>query len=289
MSIRSTRPRLLTEDTAALQVTNPLVTKLIIAQMELAYAIHQAEKAGLDTSSFPKPRSVGYGIGLAFGMFAMQMAASVLNYQAQQRGATIGFSTRAAVSLALIFSRDIAAATDCQLIDLVSRKSMRLSGKARVEFPNGRLVTMVSADCSFLDFAAPQTVNLVVQPFEIVVGIALLIYTLGYSALVGLLVLILATPLQGLMFVRMMTYRQAQMKIVDKRVRLLSEIMSNIRAVKLYAYETFFGQKVSGYREQELAKLRRNGLNRSTMMSTMSFIPILAAVCKSTDDPSHPV
>lgn len=244
----------------ALQVTNPLVTKLIIAQMELAYAIHQAEKAGIDTTSYTRPRSVGYGIGLAFAMFVMQMAASVLNYQAQQRGATIGFSTRAA------------------LIDLISRKSMRLSGKARVEYPNGRLVTMVSADCSFLDFAAPQTVNLVVQPFEIIVGIALLIYTLGYSALVGLLVLILATPLQGLMFVRMMTYRQAQMKIVDKRVRLLSEIMSNIRAVKLYAYETFFGQKVSGYRQQELAKLRRNGLNRSTMVSTMSFIPILAAV-----------
>ena len=55
----------------------------------------------------------------------------------------------------------------------------------------------------------------------------------------------------------MITYRQAQMQIVDKRVRLLSEIINNIRAVKLYAYENLFGEKVSHYRRQELAKLRK--------------------------------
>ena len=60
-----------------------------------------------------------------------------------------------------------------------------------------------------------MTLNLVVQPLHILVGIGLLIYTLGYSALVGLAVsshlevgreyysdvslqiLVLATPLQG--------------------------------------------------------------------------------------------
>ena len=45
-----------------------------------------------------------------------------------------------------------------------------------------------------------------------------------------------------------------------------------------YAYEAFFGEKVSKLRRQELAKLRRNGLNRATMTATMQFIPILAAV-----------
>jgi hypothetical protein len=38
------------------------------------------------------------------------------------------------------------------------------------------------------DFAAPMTLQLAVQPIQILVGIALLIYTLGYSALVGLAV-----------------------------------------------------------------------------------------------------
>lgn len=137
---------------------------------------------------------------------------------------------------------------------------------------------MVSADCSFLDFAGPMTVTIAVEPIQIVVGIALLIYTLGYSALVGLAVLVLAVPFQSAMFVRMITYRQAQMKVVDTRVRLLTEIINNIRAVKLYAYENLFGEKVSALRRKELAKLRRNGLNRSFMISTMNFVPVLATV-----------
>ncbi|CAD6567059.1 MAG: hypothetical protein TREMPRED_003289 [Tremellales sp. Tagirdzhanova-0007] len=245
---------------STLQITAPLITRKIIEQLSLANAYHHASTSGASTADLTPPRSVGYGIGLAIALFAMNMTASLFNYQSTQRGAVVGFLMRAS------------------MIDLISRKSMRLSGKSRIELTNGRLTTMVSADASFLDFAAPMTLNLVVEPLQILVGIALLIYTLGYSALVGLAVLVLATPIQGHMFVRLITYRQAQMKIVDVRVRLLSEIINNIRAVKLYAYEVFFGEKVSKLRRQELAKLRRNGLNRATMNATMSFIPILASV-----------
>jgi ATP-binding cassette subfamily C (CFTR/MRP) protein 1 len=42
-----------------------------------------------------------------------------------------------------------------------------------------------------------MTLDLVVQPLQILVGMVLLIHTLGYSALVGLAVLALAGPIQG--------------------------------------------------------------------------------------------
>jgi hypothetical protein len=70
------------------------------------------------------------------------------------------------------------------LIDQISRKSLRLSGKARLEMTNGRLTTSVSGDCSFMDFAAPMAVECFTQPITIAIGMALLIYNLGYSALV---------------------------------------------------------------------------------------------------------
>jgi hypothetical protein len=82
-------------------------------------------------------------------------------------------------------------------------------------------------------------------------------------------VLVASTPLLALLFSRMIGSRQAQMKIVDQRVRLLSEVMNNIRAIKLYAYESFFGKKLSDYRQRELARLRSNVRNRATMISTM--------------------
>ena len=124
-------------------------------------------------------------------------------------------------------------------------------------------------------------IELPIQPLVIVAGVALLIYTLGYSALVGLAVLFIFAPLQGWMFSKLIVYRKNQEEIVDRRVRLLTDIVSNIRSVRLYAYERFFGKQVSDLRDQEREKLRKFGLVRSLIMSTFGFLPILAAVCQS--------
>jgi ATP-binding cassette subfamily C (CFTR/MRP) protein 1 len=114
----------------------------------------------------------------------------------------------------------------------------------------------------------------------IMAGIGLLVYTLGYSALVGLGILLAVAPFQGWLFGQLMKYRSKQEAIVDQRVRLLSEIINNIRSVKLYAYETFFGEKVQDLRSQELSKLKGFGLMHALINSTFYFLPILAAVCE---------
>jgi hypothetical protein len=93
------------------------------------------------------------------------------------------------------------------------------------------------------------------------------------------------------MFTQMVKYRQKQLVHVDARVRLLSEVIENIRAVKLYAYGKLFGEQVRDLRKSELKELRKNGFNRATMNATMAFIPTLAAVREldSTPPPFFPV
>ncbi|WWC92110.1 uncharacterized protein L201_007064 [Kwoniella dendrophila CBS 6074] len=238
---------------AGLQITTPLITKILIEQLTLSHDHHQDPANEL-------PKSIGYMIGISFGLFVMVQSASLFSYQALQRGSVIGFMMRAA------------------LIDLIGRRSMKLSSKSKIEFTSGKLTTMVSADASFLDFSAPMTLDLVVQPIQIAVGLGLLIWTLGYSALVGLAVLALAGPLQAYMFSRMIKTRQSQLKYVDSRVRLLSETITSIRSVKLFSYVNFFSSKVNEMRKNELIYLKKNGFNRATMNATMAFIPTLAAV-----------
>ncbi|WRT70501.1 uncharacterized protein IL334_007499 [Kwoniella shivajii] len=238
---------------AGLQITAPLVTKLLIEQLTLAHNYHQDINA-------ESSRSLGYMIGLGVALFIMAQAASLFSYQALQRGSVIGFMMRAA------------------LIDLIGRKSLRLSSKSKGEFTSGKLTTMVSADASFLDFSAPMTLDLIVQPVQILVGLGLLIWTLGYSAMVGLAVLTLAGPLQAYMFKRMISTRQSQLRFVDSRVRLLSETITSIRSIKLFSYVDFFSNKVNDMRRNELIYLKKNGFNRATMNATMAVIPTLAAV-----------
>ena len=67
----------------------------------------------------------------------------------------------------------------------ISRKSLRLSGGARVKHPNGNLITLISSDASFLDWSAFLVHGLWIQPLQILIGIILLLVNLGYSALVG--------------------------------------------------------------------------------------------------------
>lgn len=170
--------------------------------------------------------------------------------------------------------------------------SRKLSGKAKLEMTNGKITTCVTSDTSSMvsqttslhadkqDWAFPSMIELPIQPLVIIAGIALLVYTLGYSALVGLAILFIFAPLQGWMFSKLIVYRKTQEDIVDIRVRLLTDVISNIRAVKLYAYEHFFGKKVSELRDQEMEKLKKFGFVRSLIMSTFGFLPILAAVCE---------
>lgn len=48
-------------------------------------------------------------------------------------------------------------------------------------------------------------------------------------------------------------------------------MLSGIRQLKLYAYETYFGQRILAYREKELARLRRRKRDRAVLdMVTVS-------------------
>ena len=108
---------------AMLQVTAPLVTRLIIEQISMAHAYHEAQMAGSD-QDLPPPRPVGYGAGLAAGLFGMLMVASLLVYQALQIGSVIGFMMRSAVGTLLLDEHVSGLITRAQLIDLIGRKSM---------------------------------------------------------------------------------------------------------------------------------------------------------------------
>lgn len=70
---------------------------MIIEQLVLANNLHSASKAGA-TDLPESPRSIRYGIGLAFALFAMEFSGALFDYQATQVAAVQGCSLRAAVS-----------------------------------------------------------------------------------------------------------------------------------------------------------------------------------------------
>ncbi|KAK4702568.1 hypothetical protein P7C70_g3660, partial [Phenoliferia sp. Uapishka_3] len=249
-----------------LQTFSPMVTKKLLSFITTSYAYSKATAAERVAGNLAAPGSISHGVGYAVGLFVMQEAASLFQNQYMQLGMSVGMLMRSSI------------------IANISRKSLRLSGAARVKHPNGHLITLVSSGAYLTSTGDSLTVansdisrlrlrrcfSVWVQPLQIIIGVILLLVYLGYSALVGVAILVFNTPIQA-MFVRtMMRSRQAQLKKVDQRVRLIQEVLNGIRVVKLYAYETFFKDAPTIFASLQLFNVIRQPLMMLPMALTVS-------------------
>ncbi|KAF5390987.1 hypothetical protein D9757_004049 [Collybiopsis confluens] len=164
------------------------------------------------------------------------------------------------------------------LIGNIFRKSLRLSGRARNQHSVGQITTMISTDATRLDLFSTYIHYLWVSPIQIVIGIGLLLGNLGYSALVGLGVMILGFPIQFILVRIMYQNRQKGVKLTDNRVRLTTEVLQGIRLVKAFAWEEFYVSQIYNFRKKEVARIRFAALARGALVSLVTFIPVLASV-----------
>ena len=79
-----------------------------------------------------------------------------------------------------------------------------------------------------------------VAPIQSVLIIYFLWEPLGLACLSGLAVIILFIPFQGIMGRMFQTVRRKTAHLTDTRIRLMSEIISGMRVIKMYAWEQPF-------------------------------------------------
>ncbi|KAL4252214.1 ATP-binding cassette transporter C [Abortiporus biennis] len=243
-----------------LKTTTPLLNKVLLTWLTTSFVYYHATAEQIAEGTVEKPHGIGYGVGLAFGLFIMQEAASLMTNHFSKIAMTTGLCLRTS------------------LIGAIFRKSLRLSNRARIEHSIGQITTMISTDAARIDLSAAYLHNLWVAPIQIAIGVGLLIQNLGYSALVGLGVLLFGFPLQMVLMRFMFDQRKAGVAITDSRVRLTTEILSGIRLIKLYAWEKFYAHKVDKVRVRELTTIGKAALARATLISLVAFIPVLATV-----------
>ncbi|KAJ7148941.1 multidrug resistance-associated ABC transporter [Mycena crocata] len=243
-----------------LKTTTPLVTKVLLTWLTESYIVYHATDAEKASGLLPKPRGIGYGIGLGVAIFMMQEISSLMTNHSQRTMQLVGLSVRTGI------------------IGNVFRKSMRLSGRARLEHTVGQTTTIISTDAARLDMFSQFGHNIWVSPIQIIIGVGLLIGNLGYSALVGLGVLVLGFPLQMVLVRVMFTQRKKGVKFTDTRVRLSNEVLQGIRLIKYYAWEAFFTHQIGDLREREIRTVRKAAIARAALIALVTLIPVLASI-----------
>lgn len=99
--------------------------------------------------------------------------------------------------------------------------------------------------------------------FEILVCLLLSAREIGWSALAGLFVICLATPVQGALAKRIASTRRTVVAATDQRVRMMNEILTGIKIIKLFGWAKAFVNRVSALRNKEIEGLLRGAAIKS--------------------------
>ncbi|KAI5886386.1 P-loop containing nucleoside triphosphate hydrolase protein [Schizophyllum commune H4-8] len=138
----------------------------------------------------------------------------------------------------------------------------------------GRLNTLVTTDLQNVVNGRDFILILVYIPLNVVVGIVFLYSILGWSALVGLSVIILSLPLPGLSARLIQKLDQERLKRLDDRVQSITEVLSVIRMIKLFGWERKMKEKISQERDEELQYLFRRRIVEKSSEVIVYCIPI---------------
>jgi ATP-binding cassette, subfamily C (CFTR/MRP), member 1 len=118
------------------------------------------------------------------------------------------------------------------------------------------------------------------SPFQIVLCMVSLYLLLGPSMFAGVAVMILMIPLNGVIAKYMKGLTKTQMKNKDTRTRLMTEILNNMKAIKLYSWTDAFRSKLRHVRNDlEVETLKKIGIAQSASNFTWSATPFMVS-CK---------
>jgi ATP-binding cassette subfamily C (CFTR/MRP) protein 1 len=164
------------------------------------------------------------------------------------------------------------------LITSIFKKSLRLSPAARNNMSTGQTINMMSTDASKLDLFMGYAHYTWTTLLQIAAACGLLIRALGPPALAGIAVLVILIPLQGRAARSIAGARKYTAKFTDQRVKVMNEILSGIRVIKVYAWENSFLNKLSAIRVEEMKGVKKSLYIRAITTFVMGVGPVFMSV-----------
>ncbi|XP_072874035.1 ATP-binding cassette sub-family C member 8 isoform X2 [Chlorocebus sabaeus] len=146
------------------------------------------------------------------------------------------------------------------------------------EMTAGQICNLVAIDTNQLMWFFFLCPNLWAMPVQIVVGVILLYYILGVSALIGAAVIILLAPVQYFVATKLSQAQRSTLEYSNERLKQTNEMLRGIKLLKLYAWENIFRTRVETTRRKEMTSLRAFAIYTSISIFMNTAIPIAAVL-----------
>lgn len=229
-----------------LAFVQPQLLRLLISFVE-SYRTSSAEPAAR-------------GGAIAVGMFLVSIAQTVCLHQYFQRAFETGMRIKSGLTSAIY------------------KKSLRLSPEGRADKSTGDIVNHMAVDTQRLQDLAQYGQQLWSAPLQMTLCMLSLYQLVGVSMFAGIAIMIAMIPLNWFVAKFMKSLQKKQMGNKDARSRLTTEILNNMKSIKLYAWTTAFLNKLNYIRnDQELVTLRKIGAFQAFANFLWSTTPFLVS------------
>lgn len=206
------------------------------------------------------PIPITRGFMISGGMFVVSVTQTAFLHQYFQIAFDLGMKIRSS------------------LTGVIYNKALVLSNDAKQQSNTGDIVNLMSVDSQRLQDLVQYVQIAWSGPFQIILCLVSLYNLLGNAMWAGVAIMIIMIPLNAVLARYQKKLQKAQMKNKDSRSRITSEILNNIKSLKLYGWEHPYLSKLNYVRnEKELKTLQRIGIFNAITSMTWNFSPILVS------------
>lgn len=206
----------------------------------------------------PLPLTKGFMI--AGAMFVVSVTQTACLHQYFQRAFDMGMRIKSSLTA------------------VVYDKSLVLSNETKQASNTGDIVNLMSVDVQRLQDLVQNLQIIWSGPFQIVICLYSLHGLLGNSMWAGVFIMIIMIPLNAVIARYQKKLQKTQMKHKDERSRLISEILNNIKSLKLYGWELPYLDRLNNVRNnKELANLKRMGVFSAVSNFSWNLAPFLVS------------
>ncbi|XP_037711587.1 probable multidrug resistance-associated protein lethal(2)03659 [Drosophila subpulchrella] len=158
------------------------------------------------------------------------------------------------------------------LTTMIYRKSLRLSTTALAKLTAGHIVNLISNDLGRVDSIVHFTHVLWLGPLQALLVTYLMYQEIGIAAVFGMSFMLMFIPLQMYLGHKISVLRLETALRTDKRMRMMTEIISGIQVIKMYAWELPFERLVSYARRKEINTIRHVAYIKGILSSFNNFL-----------------
>ncbi|GMS80294.1 hypothetical protein PENTCL1PPCAC_2469, partial [Pristionchus entomophagus] len=184
----------------------------------------------------PEPNSYSwlYAGAMMLSTFAAAMTSTHFNYQVQK------------------MSLRVRAASVTSIMDKLMRVPLSQLGV----HSTGQIINFVSTDVDRIVNFCNSFHAFWSLPFQLTIALYLLYREVGLAFLAGLIAAVVLIPINKKITTMIGWRSERMMHAKDQRVKLITETMSGMRAVKMSAWEEFFEKRIGELRREELVHLK---------------------------------